>query len=69
MANNLPIRIGNRNYSWYSYGHMAFNAANPDSYPSPKAEGIHPHYTQGWVAAAKQRLKVFGPEAAKRDTL
>lgn len=47
-----PVKVGNRYVSWYSYGHMCFDAR----IPLPPKQTCHPHLVQGYRRAAVERI-------------
>ena len=49
-----PVKVGNRYCSWYSYGCMMFECKQPLPTSKDRLEVLHPHYVQGWIAAAKK---------------
>lgn len=46
MSLGLPVKVGNRYYSWYSYGHLLYQS----NQPLPRH--AHPHLVQGYNKAA-----------------
>ncbi len=54
-SKGYPVRRGSMWISWYQYGHDLFGSR----LPRPAAHE-HPHMRQGWDAALRQHVKVYG---------